>query len=71
MNQELLKETIDKSGVTKAFIFRKMGISAPAFFYKLHGERDFTLKEALQLKHILHMDQNLWDAIFDDGGYEE
>ena len=63
---KLLKELIDRSGISLTNIAKKLNITYVALNNKLKGKYAFTLDEALILKKILHLTQSEWDAIFDE-----
>lgn len=63
---ELLKELIERSGISFTNIAKQLGITYVALNNKLKGKYKFTLEEALQLKKILDLTQSEWNAIFDE-----
>ena len=65
-NMELLKEFIDRSGISLTNIAKQLNITYVALNNKLKGKYAFTLDEALLLKKILHLTQNEWNAVFDE-----
>ena len=65
VNLDLLKETIKERGVTQAHIAKKLNITYVALCNKTRGKHAFSLGEALELKRILRLTQEEWDAIFD------
>lgn len=65
-DMKLLKELIDRSGISLTNIAKKLNITYVALNNKLKGKYAFTLDEALILKKILHLTQSEWDAIFDE-----
>ena len=65
-NMELLKEFIDRSGISLTNIAKQLNITYVALNNKLKGKYAFTLDEALLLKRILHLTQSEWDAVFDE-----
>lgn len=50
-----LTELIKRRGVKRTFVAKQVGLSYPAFFMKLRGDREFTIIEAIKIKCILHM----------------
>jgi plasmid maintenance system antidote protein VapI len=66
-NMELLKEFIDRSGISLTNIARRLNITYVALNNKLKGRFAFTLDEALLLKKVLNLTQNEWNAVFDEG----
>ena len=65
-NMKLLKEFIDRSGISLTNIAKQLNITYVALNNKLKGKFAFTLDEALALKKILHLTQSEWDAVFDE-----
>lgn len=66
MNLILLKELIDRSGLSRTNIAKALGITYVALNNKLKGKYAFTLEEALALKKILNLTQSEWNAVFDE-----
>lgn len=66
-NVELLKEFINRSGISLTNIARQLNITYVALNNKLKGRYAFTLDEALLLKKILKLTQTEWNAVFDEG----
>jgi len=65
-DMKLLKELIDRSGISLTNIAKQLGITYVALNNKLKGKFAFTLDEALALKKILHLTQSEWNAVFDE-----
>jgi len=65
-NMTLLKELIERSGISLTNIAKALGITYVALNNKLKGKFDFTLEEALKLKKILDLTQSEWNAIFNE-----
>lgn len=65
-NMELLREFIDRSGISLTNIAKQLNITYVALNNKLKGKFAFTLDEALLLKKILGLTQTEWNAIFDE-----
>lgn len=65
-DMKLLKELIERSGISLANIAKQLNITYVALNNKLKGKYAFTLDEALILKKILHLTQSEWDAVFDE-----
>ena len=65
-NMALLREFINRSGMSITNIAKALNITYVALNNKLKGKYEFTLAEALKLKHILHLTQAEWDAVFDE-----
>ena len=65
-NMTLLKELIERSGISLTNIAKVLGITDVALNNKLKGKFDFTLEEALKLKKILDLTQSEWNAIFNE-----
>ena len=65
-NMELLKEFIERSGISLTNIAKQLNITYVALNNKLKGKFAFTLDEALLLKKILKLTQSEWNAIFDE-----
>ena len=66
MNLILLKELIDRSGLSRTNIAKALGITYVGLNNKLKGKYAFTLEEALALKKILNLTQSEWNAVFDE-----
>lgn len=66
-NMELLRNFIERSGISLTNIARQLSITYVAFNNKLKGKYAFTLDEALLLKKILGLTQSEWDAVFNEG----
>lgn len=65
-DMKLLKELIERSGISLTNIAKQLNITYVALNNKLKGKYAFTLDEALILKKILHLTQSEWDAVFDE-----
>ena len=65
-NMELLREFINRSGISLTNIARKLNITYVALNNKLQGKFAFTLDEALLLKKILGLTHTEWNAVFDE-----
>lgn len=65
-NMELLREFIERSGISLTNVAKALNITYVALNNKLKGERPFTLKEALKLKKMLDLTQSEWNAVFDE-----
>jgi plasmid maintenance system antidote protein VapI len=65
-NVELLREFIERSGISLTNIAKQLNITYVALNNKLKGKFAFTLDEALLLKKILKLTQSEWNAIFDE-----
>lgn len=65
-NMQLLRELIERSGVSLTNIARRLNITYVALNNKLKGKFAFTLDEALLLKKILRLTQAEWNAVFDE-----
>jgi plasmid maintenance system antidote protein VapI len=65
-NMELLKEFIERSGMSRTTIAKRLNITYVALNNKLNGKFAFTLDEALLLKKILGLTQSEWNAVFDE-----
>ena len=65
-NMELLREFINRSGISLTNIAKQLNITYVALNNKLKGKFAFTLDEALLLKKILGLTQTEWNAVFDE-----
>lgn len=65
-NMELLREFIDRSGISLTNIAKQLNITYVALNNKLKGKFAFSLDEALLLKKILGLTQTEWNAVFDE-----
>lgn len=65
-DMKLLKELIERSGISVTNLAKQLNITYVAFNNKLKGKYPFTLDEALLLKKILHLTQSEWNAVFDE-----
>jgi plasmid maintenance system antidote protein VapI len=65
-NMELLREFIDRSGISLTNIAKQLNITYVALNNKLKGKFAFTLDEALLLKKVLKLTQSEWNAVFDE-----
>jgi plasmid maintenance system antidote protein VapI len=63
---ELLREFIDRSGMSLTNVAKRLNITYVSLNNKLKGEYKFTLDEALTLKKILNLTQSEWDAVFNE-----
>ena len=63
-NTELLKAKISESGVSAAHIYRKLGISATAFYNKLNNDTQFKPTEISIICGILHIEKKKKERIF-------
>lgn len=66
-NMTLLKELIERSGISLTNLAKKLNITYVALNNKLQGKYAFSLDEALLLKKILGLTQSEWNAVFDEG----
>lgn len=65
-NMELLREFINRSGISLTNIAKQLNITYVALNNKLKCKFAFTLDEALLLKKILGLTQSEWNAVFDE-----
>lgn len=65
-NMTLLKELIERSGISLTNIAKRLNITYVALNNKLQGKYAFTLEEALALRKILNLTQSEWNAVFDE-----
>lgn len=65
-NMELLRELIDRSGMSLTNIAKALNLTYVSLNNKLKGRYAFTLKEALKLKRVLGLTQSEWNAVFDE-----
>ena len=64
-NTELLKKTIERSGMKIGAILECMKIkSYSTLREKIEGKREFTASEIFSLCEILHLDRNQMEEIF-------
>lgn len=63
-NVETLKAKIEASGITIAFLARKLGISREGLYLKLNGTTEFKASEIATLSETLHLPPDQRDAIF-------
>ena len=61
---ELLRETIEKSGISVTFIANSLGISRTGLYKKLNGKTEFKVSEISKMKDILNITSKVRDAIF-------
>lgn len=64
MNNGLLKEVINESGIKVTSLAEKMGISRQSLHMKINGERRFDQGEIMSLKTNLHLSDELFMEIF-------
>ena len=64
MNNDLLKEVINESGIKVTSLAEKMGISRQSLHMKINGERRFDQGEIMSLKTNLHLSDELFMEIF-------
>ena len=64
MNNELLKEVIEDSGIKMTVLADKVGISRQSLSMKLNGERSFNQGEIMALKNNLHLTDDQFMSIF-------
>lgn len=64
MNNDLLKEVINESGIKVTSLAEKMGISRQSLHMKINGERRFDQGEIMSLKTNLHLSDDLFMRIF-------
>ena len=67
-NMALLREFIERAGISLTNLAKRLGITYVALNNKLKGKFTFTLEEALKIKRILNLTQNEWNAVFDEEG---
>ena len=63
---DLLREFIDRSGMSLTNVAKRLNITYVSLNNKLKGEYKFTLDEALTLKKILNLTQSEWNAVFNE-----
>ena len=63
-NTELLKKTINESGMTIVFLADKLDISREAFYMKLNGKTEFKASEIFSLRRLLGLSSRQTEAIF-------
>ena len=61
---KLLRMEIDNSGISIAFISRKLGITREGFYQKLNGKREFKASEIVALCSVLHLSVEKREKIF-------
>lgn len=54
-NWELLDKKIEESGLRRAFIYEKLGITRSAWAHKRSGKSDFTAAQIQTLCETLHI----------------
>lgn len=59
-----LNKKVKESGITKAFIATKLGITRANLYDKLSGKRTFDAAEIGVLKDVLRMDDNAFLSVF-------
>lgn len=64
VNRELLEERIARSGLKKAFIVEKLGISRTAFDKKMKGAIPFRAAEVYVIKDLCRIDDKEAVKIF-------
>ena len=64
MNNELLKKTIDESGIKITALAEKMGISRQSLHQKIKGERVFDQGEMMACKTCLNLSDKEFMSIF-------
>lgn len=63
-NKNLFRAAIAKEGTTAKQVAKEMGVSEPTLYRKMAGISDFTRKEIVDIKNILHLSSDEADAIF-------
>ena len=61
---DLLKDKIEKSGMTMTAISSKAGMLRETLYNRLNGKGDFTASEITALTKTLHLTKNERDEIF-------
>lgn len=61
---KLLREAIDKSGMSITFIANEIGISREAFYKKISNITEFKASEIMKLSKILSLSNKSRDGIF-------
>lgn len=64
MNKKKLEERMEQCGVSKKQAYQRLHISRSAFYRKMNGLSEFTLKEIRELMFMLDLDDA--DEIFFD-----
>ena len=59
-----LNKAVKDSGMTKAFIAKKLGITRPNLYDKLSGKRSFDATEIGTLKEVLRLSNESFMEIF-------
>ena len=54
-NWELLDKKIEESGLRRAFIYERLGITRSAWSHKRSGRTDFTASQIQTLCEVLHI----------------
>ena len=62
---KLLRSYISRCGFSITDVAKMLNITYVALNAKMQQKYAFTLNEALQLKRILNLDQEEWNAVFD------
>lgn len=65
-NKELFNEAVEKSGLTRRFIVKSLGIAYDSFYKKTTGVLEWKLNEVRKLKDILGLSFQDIEAIFFD-----
>lgn len=63
-DSKLLRDEINKSGISITFIARKIGITRECFYRKMNGENEFKASEIVALSSILHLSAKKREQIF-------
>lgn len=58
------KEYLEERGINQQWLARQLGITYQALYVKLKGKGNFSLKQALQIKQLLRMTEEEFDAYF-------
>ena len=59
-----LKEYFEERGVNLQWLSRELGITYQALYVKLKGKGNFSIKQALVIKHLLRMTEEEFEQYF-------
>lgn len=58
------KEYVDTNKVNQQWLAEQLGISYQALYVKLKGKGNFSIKQALKIKHLLRLTEEEFEQFF-------
>lgn len=59
-----LKEYLEERGINQQWLAKQLDISYQALYVKLKGKGNFSIKQALKIKHLLRLTEDEFETYF-------